>query len=117
MYTILESIKAFQVREKRFSDLGLTLSAGTGFLDIGRQPANMEGNMHDDETREISEEKIEQISGGIISGGIDAVTASADASAWGACPPCPHCGSTNTRPYGGFAGLSYACGDCDTAFS
>lgn len=70
-----------------------------------------------DELREVSKEEAKQISGGTLAGGVDAKASQASASAWGACPPCPNCGSKNTRPYAGFVGLSYACGDCDTAFS
>ena len=72
--------------------------------------------MHDDETREISEKDAEQVSGGVIPGSVDAIASQTGASAWGACPPCPNCGSTNTRPYPGFAGVPYACNDCETAF-
>ena len=72
--------------------------------------------MCDDETREVPDEDVEQVSGGIITGGIKAKDAQTCASGWGVCPPCPNCGSTNTHPYAGLTGLPYACGDCETAF-
>ena len=72
--------------------------------------------MHDDEMHELSEEHLEQVTGGAISGGISERGGQA-VFAQNACPPCPHCGSTNTRPYAGFVGLSYACDDCGSAFS
>ena len=68
-----------------------------------------------DDSYEIMDKDMEKISGGVISGNADAKAEQCTVIGR-ACPPCPNCGSTNTYPYPGLAGLPYACGDCTAAF-